>query len=402
VPAAEQALPVSSAEAADLFADLAPCEVLVIAVSGGPDSTALMVLAARWRSAMRRGPKLVAVTVDHGLRPESASEAAAVKRLAGKLGIVHRTARWVGKKPSTGIQAAGRRARYRLLAMAARQTGARHILTAHTLDDQAETVLIRLSRGSGITGLAGMARVSGLGPEGDLTAAAPPPALAARVASTAPDACRSRIGCLAPQLAPEGRRSRGTRPRRIESGTTLVLVRPFLAISKARLVATLKAEKIPFLRDPSNSDPRFARARLRNLMPVLAAEGIDSARLAQLARRAARSEGAVETAVAEALPRVSLTEWSNSGPILLDLARLGDLPAEVVLRLLGRAIGAVGNEGPVELGKLEALLEAAGRKRDAGRFRRTLAGAVITVDRGRLAVERAPARRQRGLKTARK
>jgi len=179
-------------------------------------------------------------------------------------------------------------------------------------------------------------------------------------------------------------------------------VRPFLAISKARLVATLKAEKIPFLRDPSNSDPRFARARLRNLMPVLAAEGIDSARLAQLARRAARSEGAVETAVAEALPRVSLTEWSNSGPILLDLARLGDLPAEVVLRLLGRAIGAVGNEGPVELGKLEALLEAAGRKRDAGRFRRTLAGAVITVDRGRLAVERAPARRQRGLKTARK
>jgi len=182
-----------------------------------------------------------------------------------------------------------------------------------------------------------------------------------------------------------------------------VLVRPFLAISKARLIATLKAGKIPFLQDPSNSDPRFARARLRNLMPALAAEGLDSARLALLARRAARSEGAVETAVAAALPRVSLTEWSNSGPILFDLAGLEDLPAEVVLRLLGRAIGAVGNEGPVELGKLEALLEAVcSKRRDAGSLRRTLAGAVVTLDRGRLAVERAPARRQRGRRTARK
>ena len=203
-------------------------------------------------------------------------------------------------------------------------------------------------------------------------------------------------------MTAKGRRLRRTRPQHAKSGAPLVLVRPFLAMSKARLIATLRARKIPSLQDPSNSDPRFARARLRKLMPVLAAEGLDSARLALLARRAVRSEGAVETAVAEALPRVSLTEWSNSGPILLDFARLEKLPAEVILRLLGRAIGAVGNEGPVELGKLEALLEAVGSKRAAGRFRRTLAGAIVTIDRGRLAVERAPARRPRGHKTARK
>jgi tRNA(Ile)-lysidine synthase len=131
---------------------------LVLAVSGGPDSTALMVLAARWCERLKSGPTLTAVTIDHGLRAESAREAAAVGRLAHQLGLVHRTLRWTGKKPSTGLQEAARTARYRLLAKAARETGATHILTAHTLDDQAETVLIRLTRGSGLTGLGGMQR----------------------------------------------------------------------------------------------------------------------------------------------------------------------------------------------------------------------------------------------------
>ena len=79
--------PVRSAEAAALFADLAPSAALVLAVSGGPDSTALLWLAARWRARLKRGPKLVAVTVDHGLRPESVEEAKAVKRLARELEV---------------------------------------------------------------------------------------------------------------------------------------------------------------------------------------------------------------------------------------------------------------------------------------------------------------------------
>ena len=153
---------VSDAEAASLFFDLKESPAVVLAVSGGPDSTALMVLAARWRDTLKKPPKLLAVTVDHGLRQEAKAEAAAVARLARKLKIAHRTLRWTGKKPKTGLQQAARLARYRLLGEAARKARATHILTAHTRDDQAETVLIRLSRGSGITGLGAMGRVSSL------------------------------------------------------------------------------------------------------------------------------------------------------------------------------------------------------------------------------------------------
>ena len=126
---ADGAAPISPAEAQTLFADLAAAPALIIAVSGGPDSTALLVLAARWRAAHKRGPTLLAVTVDHGLREESAREARAVKRLAGRLGVRHRTLRWTGTKPATGLQEAARTVRYRLLAAAARGAGARHVLT---------------------------------------------------------------------------------------------------------------------------------------------------------------------------------------------------------------------------------------------------------------------------------
>src|SRR5947209_12312974 len=134
VPAAEAA-PISAREAAKLLADIERAESVVLAVSGGPDSTALLFLAARWRAARRRGPRLVAVTVDHGLRPGSAREAALVKRLAVRLHVEHRTMRWTGRKPKRGLQEAARATRYRLLLEAARKQGARHILTAHTLDD---------------------------------------------------------------------------------------------------------------------------------------------------------------------------------------------------------------------------------------------------------------------------
>ena len=151
-------------EASALFSGLEDLRGLVLAVSGGSDSTALLVIAARWAEGLekrrKQPPKLLAVTVDHGLRPESAREAAAVKRLARRLGVPHRTLHWRGEKPKTGLQEAARIARYRLLAEAAARAGYEHILTAHTLDDQAETVLFRLARGSGLTGLAGMAPAS--------------------------------------------------------------------------------------------------------------------------------------------------------------------------------------------------------------------------------------------------
>src|SRR5205807_3981879 len=108
---------VTVAEANTLFRPLARASALVLAVSGGPDSTALMFLVARWAAALKTTrPKLLAVTIDHRLRPESAGEARAVKRLARGLGVAHRTLRWEGAKPKTGLQQAARAARYGLLA----------------------------------------------------------------------------------------------------------------------------------------------------------------------------------------------------------------------------------------------------------------------------------------------
>lgn len=341
--AAESATALKAAEVRSLFADLAAHPALILAVSGGPDSTALLLLAARWRKALRRGPKLIAVTVDHGLRPEARREAAAVQRLARSLEVEHRTLRWQGRKPSAGLQEAARLERYRLLAGAARKAGGRHVLTAHTLDDQAETVLIRLTRGSGVGGLAAMAKVSPL---------------------------------------PGG-----------EGG--ILLVRPLLELRKARLLATLRKAGIAYADDPSNRDPRFTRARLRGAMPILEREGLDAERLALLARRVRRGEAALEAVVNAAVAALAPPPWPDAGPIAFAVARFERLPAEVTLRLLGRAIAWAGDEGPVELGKLEALHTALAASSGTVRFRRTLAGAVVTRSGDRLVIERAPARRGR-------
>ncbi len=345
--AADDAAPVSAAQAEALFRPLAHASSLILAVSGGPDSTALLLLAARWRVALRKGPELVAVTIDHGLRRESAAEARAVERLARQLGVRHRTLRWRGKKPESSLQEAARAMRYRLLAEAARAEKASCILIGHTLDDQAETVLFRMMRGSGLTGLGAMAQVA-----------------------------------LLPVPAENG----------------IMLVRPFLDIPKARLVATLERAKIAFARDPSNLDPRFARPRLRDLMPALAREGLDARRLAILARRLRRADAAIEMAVSVAASALSEAPWRERGPIVFDAAKFLRLPAEVALRLLARAIAHTGDEGPVELGKVEALfaeLGGAAAGPPGARLRRTLAGALATLTAGRLTIERAPARKSR-------
>ena len=166
-----------------------------------------------------------------------------------------------------------------------------------------------------------------------------------------------------------------------------MLVRPLLEVRKARLVATLRKAGIAFADDPSNRDPRYTRVRMRAAMPALEREGLTAARLALLARRVRRAEAALEAvvdaAVAGACARCRPDRAFRS-------ARFARLPAEIALRLLGRAIARAGNEGPVELGKLEALYAGLAASPDAVRFRRTLAGAVITRSGDRLTVERAP------------
>ena len=352
--------PISAQEAKRLFADWRGVPAIVLAVSGGPDSIALMWLAARWRRALARGPRLIAVTVDHGLRPGAAAEAREVKRLARSLDLPHRTLRWTGPKPRTGLPAAARAARYRLLAQAARASDATHILTAHTRDDQAETLLMRMLRGSGIAGLAAMARES------------------------------ERDG--------------------------LVLARPFLDISKSQLIATLRKAKVGFAEDPTNRDTSFTRPRLRTLMPVLAAEGGDTRNLVRLASRLARANAAVEVLVDGAERYLALRDRqalrSGFNAKTFDAGRLdaktfdakafAAMPDEIRLRLLQRVIDRIGHEGPAELGKVEALLSAldrAGVENNAGRrpgLKQTLAGALISLIDGRIRIEPAPPRRRSG------
>ena len=350
--------PISAQHAKRLFADWKGAPAIILAVSGGPDSIALMWLAARWRRALSRGPRLIAVTVDHGLRAEAAAEARDVKRLARTLDLPHRSMRWTGAKPKSGVPAAARAARYGLLAKAARDHGATHIFTAHTRDDQAETVLMRLLRGSGVAGLAAMAPVT------------------------------EREG--------------------------LLLVRPFLNVSKSQLIATLNKAKVAFADDPTNRDVKFTRPRIRAVMPVLAAEGGDARNLARLASRLARANAAIEIMVDGAERYLALGDrrgapQSGSGAKTFDASTFdastfdakafAAMPGEIRLRLLLRAIDRFGHEGPAELGKVEALLSVLDRalakaeRRPA--LKQTLAGALVSLIDDRINVAPAPPRRRR-------
>ncbi len=345
MPRPEESPIVSAAEARNLFSDWRSAPALVLAVSGGPDSLALMWLAARWRRALKKGPRLVAVTVDHGLRKEAAREARDVRQLAKALDVEHRTLRWQGEKPKTGLPSAARDARYRLLARAARSCGASHIFTAHTRDDQAETVIMRLSRGSGIAGLAAMARQS------------------------------DRDG--------------------------VVLARPFLDVPKSRLIATLEKAGVPFADDPTNHDPRFMRPRLRALMPALAAEGADARGLVRLAARLARANAALDV-MTDGAERYLANIDGVSPAAGFDLAAFSALTDEIRVRLLMRGINRVGHEGPAELGKVEALLRAMDQAVTAGKYvagrtrlKQTLAGAVISIQNNRIHIVPAPPRGRR-------
>ena len=235
-------------------------------------------------------------------------------------------------KPKTGLPAAARAARYRLLAKAARASGATHVLTAHTRDDQAETLLMRILRGSGIAGLAAMPR----------------------------------------ETEREG----------------VWLARPLLDVPKSRLIATLGRAKIAFADDPTNLDMSFTRPRLRALMPALVEEGGDSRNLARLAARLARANAAIEVLADGAERYLALRDRDDASRFGFDAGAFAGLPEEIRLRLLKRAIDRAGHEGPAELGKVEALLAVLDRAiaewREQARLKQTLAGAAISLIRGRI------------------
>ena len=319
-----------------LFAPVRDAPAILVAVSGGPDSVALLHLLARWHTT-GPGPALIAATVDHGLRPDAAAEAAMVARQAAELGIPHRTRTWTGPKPRSGLQEAARTQRYALLVEQARREGATHLVTAHTLDDQAETILMRLARGSGLAGLAGMR----------------------------------------PEVDRGGIRH----------------VRPFLAIAKAPLVELCRREGWTFVEDPSNTDDRFARARWRKLLPALAAEGLTLERLAQFAARARRAEEALESKA-----RAALAQARSAGAAAgVPAAFLRDEPFEIAVRAL--ALVLLEGRDEIDHLRLERVETAAQRLRAAladGRpVRLSLAGRVIDLNRdGFLLVRPEPPRRR--------
>jgi len=294
------ALPITQAEARQCLAPLRQFSRVALAVSGGPDSLALMHLAARLRAEL--GVGLTVLTVDHGLRASSRDEALMVGRLAAGLGLPHAILDWEGRENSAAsLQARARAARYDLMAAYCHANDIPALVTAHHLDDQAETFLMRLKRGSGLDGLAAI---------------------------------------------PE----RG-------AWAGIVILRPLLDMPKARLVATLKEQGISFVSDPSNDDPRFERARVRGSASAFSALGLNPEALALSARRLRRAREALDAAAQSFLATSS--ETSEAGYALIDADALEAAPPEIALRVLAQLIGAVGGgETPLQLAKLEALLAA--------------------------------------------
>ncbi|MDE0540505.1 MAG: tRNA lysidine(34) synthetase TilS [Rhodospirillales bacterium] len=294
------ARPLTAAEFDAAMAGLGPWEDrprLAAAVSGGPDSLCLTLLANEWATA--RGGEVIGLTVDHGLRPDSAAEAGRVGEWLGARGIRHQILNWRGAKPDTGIQAAARHARYRLLNRWVREHGCLHLLLAHTRDDQAETFVMRLGRGSGLRGLAAMPAVS--------------------------------------------------------YGADARLLRPLLGIRKSRLMATLRDRGQHWIDDPSNDDIRFERVRTRGFLARLENGGFPAHRLSDAATAAGRIRMHLDRHCARALAHTVAMRGREHA--LVDRERFARLPEEIQRQVIGRLLAAVGG-APYEPrgGKLKRLL----------------------------------------------
>lgn len=277
---------------------------VLLAVSGGADSTALMHLAREWAHLHpASAPRLQVATVDHRLRPQSAAEAASVAKAARALGLDHAVLRWDAPTPASGLQEAAREARRALLFAHARAIGADAVAMAHTADDQAETLIMRLVRGSGLDGLAGMAPVTAVGPD-------------------------------------------------------LVLLRPLLAMTRARAEEVLRTRGVDWVRDPSNLDPAFERVRIRSALAGLADLGLTADPLATSARRLLRARQALEAAAVQVLDAShGCVAIDPLGFATIDWRGLCRQPAEVRLRVLADLIETIGGTERVSLATLEALTE---------------------------------------------
>ncbi|WP_366140298.1 tRNA lysidine(34) synthetase TilS [uncultured Roseobacter sp.] len=281
-----------------------PPAALGIAVSGGGDSVALLHLLHAFSQA--QSTLLHAITVDHGMRAEAADEAAQVTTLCHALNIPHTIVRWSGWDRMGNFQKEARDARYRLIADWARDRALTTVALGHTLDDQAETVLMRLGRGAGVDGLSAMA------------------------------------------------------PRRLSHGITWI--RPLLDITRAELREDLRRRGAAWAEDPSNEDERFDRVKMRQALDVLAPLGIDARALGQVASNMAQARDALNWQAFLDARRIARVE---AGAVRVDWRAYRTLPDETARRILLSAIGWISGSGyaprrrPV-LGLIEALKQGRG------------------------------------------
>jgi tRNA(Ile)-lysidine synthase len=310
------------AEFALSISSLGPFELVphvAVACSGGPDSLALTLLADAW--ARDAGGRVTALIVDHAMRPESAAEAESVRDRLTKAGVEAVILTRRGPTFRSDRQAAARQARYALMTEWCRRAGILHLLLGHHRGDQAETLLLRLGRGSGVDGLAAMAQIN--------------------------------------------------------ENPYLRLLRPLLGVPRECLIAFLQSRELDWVQDPSNEDASFARVRVRRLLPELGQEGLTEPRLAATARRMARARVALESAATECLARA--VAIYPEGYAVLNAGELLAAPEDTGLRALSRLLTCIGgNQHGSRMERLERLYEWLSRGEGGGR---TLAGCRI-VRRG--------------------
>lgn len=300
-----------------------------VAVSGGGDSIALMHLLADWARARKLdAPKIL--TVDHGLTTGSKKRASDVKAQAKKLNLACETLVWKGNKPKSDLEAAAREARYRLMGEWCRANAISFLYVAHSQDDQAETFLLRLARGSGLDGLSAMRDVA---------------------------------------------------PFPLERFSDLSLVRPLLGTTRDGLRGFLKARAIEWHEDPMNADPRFARVRFRVIRSALEEAGLTTARIAAAARHLARAREVLERDTALLLDTVTRRDGAR---ILIDGQALASAPRELGLRALAHLLKQAGGQTyRPRFEQLESLFDSL----SAGRFAaRTLHGCRLGIAPKRLAI----------------
>lgn len=300
----------------------ATADSLGVAVSGGPDSMALAWLLSHY--ADRHGSTVYAYTVDHGLRVESAAEAQGVAGALKKFkNIQHKILKWEGQKPTAGILEEARRARYNLLADAAKADGVQTLCVAHHRDDQAETFLFRLAKGSGLDGLAGM------------------------------QASQDLFGVR--------------------------LLRPLLGFAKQDLIDVCEEHDIAYVNDPTNENSAYMRPRLRAAQEVLEAEGLSPKRLAATAQRLARARSALEDLTDYFFEQIQ--KPSDDGGVAFDYDGFAKLPEEIVLRIVLKSIEILNpseDYGP----RLERVEDLVSRILGGGEFKSaTLAGCLFAIKR---------------------